>query len=187
MGAYHSPRSQLFSLVTNMPPPSIGVVMALLLAEEKVLVHSADASVASNVTIALRTLLFPLRWELLFLPVVPVNMLGFLGEQWGGSAIHERGPRRSLAHRFSEAFRWSPVCVYVFRQMPPRPSWWACPVPPCPPTSPLTSTLWTWTRPGLPLVGLGAHAMGCVCVQGGGEGFAGLYLGWMVKWVRALS
>ncbi len=54
--------------------------MALLLAEEKVLVHSADAASASNVAIALRTLLFPLRWELLFLPIVPVNMLGFLGE-----------------------------------------------------------------------------------------------------------
>ena len=77
--------------------------MALLLAEEKVLVHSADASVASNVTIALRTLLFPLRWELLFLPVVPVNMLGFLGEQCGVVAqsmntdlAKAQGPRPSL-------------------------------------------------------------------------------------------
>ena len=80
VGNYHSPRSQLFSLLTLMPPPSIAIVMALLLAEEKVLVHSADAASASNVAIALRTLLFPLRWELLFLPIVPVNMLGFLGE-----------------------------------------------------------------------------------------------------------
>ena len=69
----------MFSLMTLMTPANIATVMSLLLTEHKVVVHCAVAASASDVAIALRTLMFPLRWELFFIPLVPVNMLGFLG------------------------------------------------------------------------------------------------------------
>jgi hypothetical protein len=65
--------------MTLLTPAHIATVMALLLCEQKVVVHCTVASSAGDVAIALRTLLFPLRWELFFIPLVPVNMLGFLG------------------------------------------------------------------------------------------------------------
>jgi hypothetical protein len=69
----------LLPLVTFLSANNIATVMSLLLTEQKIVVHSATAAAAGDATIALQSLIFPLQWELFFIPVVPVNMLGFLG------------------------------------------------------------------------------------------------------------
>ena len=68
-------------LFTALTPQAICTLLALLLTEQKILVHARVAAVASDATIILRSLLFPLHWELFFVPIVPLNMLGFLGER----------------------------------------------------------------------------------------------------------
>ena len=85
----------MFSLLTLLTPANIATVMSLLLCEHKVVVHCTVASSAGDVAIALRTLLFPLKWELFFIPLVPVNMLGFLGKTIPLAVHHELPSRGS--------------------------------------------------------------------------------------------
>lgn len=66
-------------LLAALSPAGLCSVMALLLTEQKVVVHCKVGNVAGDVAIVLRSLLLPLQWELFFVPVVPLNMLGFLG------------------------------------------------------------------------------------------------------------
>lgn len=66
-------------LLTALSPVALTTVMALLLTEQKIVVHAGSGGVAGEVAVILRSLLFPLQWELFFVPVVPINMLGFLG------------------------------------------------------------------------------------------------------------
>jgi hypothetical protein len=71
--------SSFIPLVAALSPSSICVVMSLLLTEHRVVVHCKSAQVAGDCAVVLKTLLFPLQWELFFVPIVPANMLGFLG------------------------------------------------------------------------------------------------------------
>ncbi|KAK2948194.1 putative DENN (AEX-3) domain containing protein [Blattamonas nauphoetae] len=69
----------LTNIFRLLPPQSIVSLHLAMLHEHQIVIVGSDASIVSDVSIGLVTMMTPFEWEHIFIPVLPASMVEYLG------------------------------------------------------------------------------------------------------------